>query len=48
VSIANFIKTWQPVPDKMSLMRQAATDPLFLSDLKEVNGDFDGIQHETP
>ena len=37
-----------PESDKMSLMRQAATDPLFLSDLKEVNGDFDGIQHETP
>jgi hypothetical protein len=33
--------------DKMTLMKLAANDPLFLSDLKEVNDDFEGIEHET-
>ena len=33
--------------DKITLMKLAAKDPLFLSDLKEVNDDFDGIEHET-
>lgn len=41
------------VDDKVSgkeqnieLMRQAAKDPLYLSDLREVNDDFAGIDHE--
>ena len=33
--------------DKIALMKLAAKDPLFLSDLKEVNNDFEGIEHET-
>ena len=33
--------------DKKILMKQAAQDPLYLSDLKEVNGDFENIEHET-
>lgn len=33
--------------DKMALMKQAAKDPLFLADLKEVNDDFEGIEHES-
>ena len=33
--------------DKIALMKLAAKDPLFLSDLKDVNDDFEGIEHET-
>jgi len=33
--------------DKIALMKLAAEDPMFLSDLKEVNDDFEGIEHET-
>ena len=33
--------------DKLALMKMAASDSLFLSDLKEVNSDFEGIEHET-
>ena len=33
--------------DKIALMKLAAKDPLYLSDLKEVNDDFEGIEHET-
>ena len=31
----------------MAMMKLAAKDPLFLADLKEVNDDFEGIEHET-
>ena len=31
---------------KLALMKLAATDPLFLLDLKEVNDDFEGIEHD--
>ncbi len=33
--------------DKIALMKLAAKDPLFLSDLKDVNDDFEVIEHET-
>jgi len=33
--------------EKISLMKQAAKDPLYLADLKEVNDDFESIEHET-
>ena len=33
--------------EKLALMKQAASDPLFLSDVKEVNDDFGSIDHET-
>ncbi len=33
--------------DKLSLMKQASQDPLFLADLNEVNDDFNSIDHET-
>ena len=33
--------------DKLAMMKLAAKDPLFLSDMKEVNDDFEGIEHET-
>ena len=33
--------------DKKTLMKQAANDPLYLADLKEVNADFEAIEHET-
>ena len=33
--------------DKIALMKMAAKDPLFLSDMNEVNNDFEGIEHET-
>jgi len=29
--------------DKIALMEMAVKDPLFLSDMKEVNDDFEGI-----
>ena len=35
------------VQDKMALMKMGAVDPLFLADLKEVNDDFESIEHET-
>ena len=33
--------------EKISLLKQAATDPLFLADIKEINDDFGSIDHET-
>ncbi len=33
--------------NKIAMMKLAAKDPLFLSDMKEVNNDFEGIDHET-
>ena len=33
--------------DKKAMMKLAASDPLYLSDLKEVNDDFEAIEHET-
>lgn len=33
--------------DNMRLMKQAATDPLYMADLNEVNDDFNNIDHET-
>lgn len=35
------------IKDKMTLMKQAAQDPLYLADLNEVNEDFKNIDHET-
>jgi len=32
--------------DKISMMKLAAKDPLYLSDLQEVNDDFEGIEHD--
>lgn len=32
--------------DKLKLMKKAATDPLYMQDLKEVNSDFDSINNE--
>ncbi len=34
--------------DKIALMKQAAKDPLFLSDMNEVNEDFEGVEHDMP
>ena len=31
---------------KLELMKLAANDPLFLSDIKEIQDDFDSIDHE--
>ena len=33
--------------EKLALLKQASSDPLFLSDVKEVNDDFGSIDHET-
>jgi len=33
--------------DKLSLMQQAAQDPMYLADLNDVNDDFKNIDHET-
>ncbi len=33
--------------DKISMMKLAAKDPLYLSDLQEVNDDFEGIEQDT-
>jgi hypothetical protein len=33
--------------EKISLMESAASDPLFMADIKEINDDFGGIEHET-
>ena len=32
---------------KIELMKEAANDPLYLSDLEEVNNEFAQIEHET-
>ena len=32
---------------KMELLKQASNDPLFLSDIKEINDDFNHIDSET-
>ena len=33
--------------EKLSLLKQAANDPLFITDIKEVLDDFGDIDHET-
>jgi hypothetical protein len=33
--------------DKLSLMQDAARDPMYLADLNDVNDDFKNIDHET-
>ena len=33
--------------DKMSLLKLAATDPLFLADIEDIKNDFGSIDHET-
>lgn len=33
--------------EKMSMMRQAAKDPLYLADLNDVSEDFNNIDHES-
>ncbi len=33
--------------EKLKLMKRAAKDPLFIHDMKEVNGDFDLINNES-
>ncbi len=33
--------------DKITLLKLASSDPLFLSDVKEVSDDFNSIEHET-
>ena len=33
--------------EKLALMQQAVSDPLFLSDIKEIGEDFGSIDHET-
>ena len=32
--------------DKISILKEASKDPLFLSDIKEVQDDFGAIDHE--
>jgi hypothetical protein len=32
--------------EKYLLLKQAANDPLFLNDVKEINDDFNNIDHE--
>ena len=32
--------------EKLKLMKRAASDPLFIQDMKDVNGDFDLINNE--
>ncbi len=32
---------------KLEQLKHAATDPLFLADIKEIHQDFDSIDHET-
>jgi hypothetical protein len=32
--------------DKLKLMKKAASDPLYMQDMKEVNSDFDLINNE--
>ncbi len=33
--------------EKLLLLRQASTDPLFQADIKEVNDDFETVDYET-
>ena len=33
--------------EKLKLMKRAASDPLFIQDMNEVNGDFDLINNES-
>ena len=33
--------------EKLKLMKRAASDPLFIKDMKEVNNDFDLINNES-
>jgi hypothetical protein len=33
--------------EKLKLMKRAASDPLFIQDMKEVNSDFDIINNES-
>jgi hypothetical protein len=33
--------------DKLKLMKRAASDPLFIQDMKDVNSDFDLINNES-
>ena len=33
--------------EKLALMKQASSDVLFLSDIKEIGDDFGSIDHET-
>jgi hypothetical protein len=44
------IVTVEEVPlskkDKLKMMKRAASDPLYISDMKEVNNDFDQINNE--
>jgi hypothetical protein len=32
---------------KLAILKEAAKDPLFLSDVEEIHKDFDSIDHET-
>ncbi|MBK7149724.1 MAG: hypothetical protein IPH78_13140 [Bacteroidetes bacterium] len=32
---------------KLKLMKKAASDPLYIQDMKEVNSDFDSINNES-
>lgn len=32
--------------DKINLMKQASTDPLYLADIKEINDDFEAVDYE--
>jgi hypothetical protein len=32
---------------KIEMMKMASNDPLFLADIKEIQEDFDSIDHET-
>jgi len=32
--------------DKLTLMKLAASDPQYLADMKEVNDDFENIEHK--
>jgi hypothetical protein len=32
---------------KLAMLKEAAKDPLFLTDIEEVQKDFDSIDHET-
>jgi hypothetical protein len=35
------------VNQKLAQLKQAAKDPLFLSDINDIKNDFDSIDHET-
>jgi len=47
VSDTKLVITIPPAFNNKQVLKQAAEDPLYLSDLKEVNGDFENIEHET-